>query len=192
MEQYEDVYVKEGDNYRFIGDFLISSAITENSITFRYVLGGHYLRDEKGEFVAASGLIDETGIIYEETYPYKKNQELKTVIEGKEVTLYYDEIDYDSKKIEVYNNDYNLSRSAIQSKIIKMNVGDTWNNEDAIETPVFKNDILMGITDNPKYNVNIEIDRGGVSIKEKHFKLGECNTFEDLENYGNDYFGLNN
>ena len=50
----------------------------------------------------------------------------------------------------------------------------------------------MGFSDTPKYDVDVVVERGGVTVNEKFFKLGECNTFEDLENYGNDYFGLNN
>jgi hypothetical protein len=40
----------------------------------------------------------------------------------------------------------------------------------------------------PKVDVNVTIDRGGVSVFEKHYKLAECNTMQDLQNYHNGEF----
>jgi hypothetical protein len=37
---------------------------------------------------------------------------------------------------------------------------------------------------------DIIIDRGYASAFELHYKIGEVNTFEDLENYQNNIFGL--
>ena len=37
---------------------------------------------------------------------------------------------------------------------------------------------------------DILIDRGFVSAFEMHYKLGEINTMEDMENYGNNFFGF--
>ena len=43
------------------------------------------------------------------------------------------------------------------------------------------------IIDNPQ---DVLIDRGFVSMYELHYKMGEINTLEDMENYQNNYFGL--
>ena len=43
------------------------------------------------------------------------------------------------------------------------------------------------IIDNPQ---DVLIDRGFVSTYELHYKMGEINTLEDMENYQNNYFGL--
>ena len=42
----------------------------------------------------------------------------------------------------------------------------------------------------PKYNINLTYNRGNAAAWENHFKLSECNTLEDLENYGNNFFNL--
>lgn len=39
-------------------------------------------------------------------------------------------------------------------------------------------------------SADVVIDRGFVSAFEMHYKLGEINTMEDMENYGNNFFGF--
>ena len=41
-----------------------------------------------------------------------------------------------------------------------------------------------------KNNDDIQIDRGFVTSFELHYKLGEIHTMEDMENYGNNFFGF--
>ena len=114
----------------------------------------------------------------------------KIILDGKEITLYYQDIDFSTNNKAVYNKDFNLSGITNVSHITQMIVGDVWNEDDALQSTVFKDDGLMGIIETPKYEINVEINRGGTSVNEKHFKLSECNTYEDLANYGNNYFGL--
>lgn len=59
---------------------------------------------------------------------------------------------------------------------------------DTVEAPTFKKDHLMGITYNPKVNVDVYIDRGNAASWERHIKLGEVKTFDDVENYANGGF----
>ena len=47
-----------------------------------------------------------------------------------------------------------------------------------------------GLQEEPKYNLNLLYNRGSAAAYESHFKLSECNTMEDLENYGNNFFNL--
>jgi hypothetical protein len=42
----------------------------------------------------------------------------------------------------------------------------------------------------PKIDVDISFNRGNASAWDKHFKLSECNTMQDLKNYGNNTFNL--
>jgi hypothetical protein len=55
---------------------------------------------------------------------------------------------------------------------------------------VFKEDYLMGINGDIKMDIDVEIDRGNAAAFERHLKLSECNSFEDLYNYGNNYYNL--
>ena len=65
-----------------------------------------------------------------------------------------------------------------------------------ISSEMESNNIIMkdydfGIIDFSIENTSdILIDRGFVSAFEMHYKLGEINTMEDMENYGNNFFGF--
>ena len=189
MTEYIEKYKKEGDYYVFVGDFIKDINISDDNtrITFTYVIGGHYLRTEDGEFISYK---EGTGIEYCETYNYYPNTSKTVLIDGKEVTIYVDDIDYSSNSEIVYNKDLNLTGTTCIATIQKMRVADTFTHEDSIQTPSFKDDTLMGIIDAPKYKIEVEINRGGLSVNEKHYKMSECNTMEDLINYGNNFFGL--
>jgi len=125
------------------------------------------------------------GIVYKEEYQIYTAQTT-----GSSSGITYFEIDYDSNKQTIYNDDFNLKREGIVSKIIEKPFGEIWNKEEATTTPAFKEDFLNGICEQPKVSVNITVNRGRASAFESHFKLTECNTLEDLENYGNNFFNL--
>lgn len=176
-------------NY-YIGDFVkeIDDKI-KGKITFKYVIGGKYEKDINGGF--KNYINDGSGIEYIETYNYKKYDYLENVtIDGVLIPkLYYNNIDYTTNEKEVYNSDLNLRRMTKIGNITNM-VNDNWSKEISYSTPIYKDNSLIGITESPKYQIDVEVSRGGISVNEKHFKLFECNTFEDLTNYGNDYFGI--
>lgn len=136
--------------------------------------------------------INFTGIRCKETYPYK-------VENNKPI------IDFDIQKQTIYNSDFNLSRSANIAEVIAYTKGggaygkSFYNKDDEFEEefgepitnyPVYKKDYLNNIAMSPTIDVDIEIQRGNTAAFEKHFKLTECNTLEDLENYGNNIFNL--
>lgn len=53
----------------------------------------------------------------------------------------------------------------------------------------YKKDALMGMQ-NSYEDIDASVERGKSAAFERHLILGEVNTFEDLVNYRNDYFGL--
>lgn len=57
-----------------------------------------------------------------------------------------------------------------------------------LSVPLFKEELYVGITYEPKLDVNIGIDRGNAASWERHIKLGEVKSFDDLENYANGGF----
>lgn len=59
---------------------------------------------------------------------------------------------------------------------------------ESVEIPTFKKDYFVGITYDPKVNVDVYIDRGNAASWERHIKLGEVKTFDDVENYANGGF----
>lgn len=57
--------------------------------------------------------------------------------------------------------------------------------EDILYAPTFKTDYLNGITYEPIITNEVWIDRGINAMFDKHIKLGEVKTLQDMENYAN-------
>ena len=51
-------------------------------------------------------------------------------------------------------------------------------------------DYFMGITDRPRVDTEVVLDRGLNAAYERHLKLGEIRTMQDLEEYGNGFFNI--
>lgn len=64
------------------------------------------------------------------------------------------------------------------------------NEINTITTPTIKINYLLGVSEPPKINSNIFIDRFINSSFDKHLKLSEVKTTTDLINYGNNYFKI--
>jgi hypothetical protein len=71
-----------------------------------------------------------------------------------------------------------------------MEIGSQWTNDDAVNAMLFTKEGSDGLQEKPKEDINILYNRGNAAAWENHFKLSECNTMEDLENYGNNFFNL--
>lgn len=166
----------------YIADYIESSVTSGGTITFKYRIGANVILDGNGKVASGEG-----GILYEETYLCEEVTESFN-IEGADVPLTYTKIDYDSLSQTVYSPDLGLYRSACISEITDMPRGDAWKDGSAINAPVYKEEYMMGQAVSFNAEINVDIDRGSASAFEKHFKLSECNTFSDLENYGNNYF----
>ena len=133
-------------------------------------------------------------IQYKETYKYNTGQRMEIVLDGYEnITIYYNEIDYDFTKQTIYNKHYGVEREGNLADIISYNVADVWGkdgsmSEYTVNAPIFKEEYLLGISSTFKADVNVTINRGNAAAFERHFKLSECNTMEDLEVMGNGQF----
>lgn len=80
--------------------------------------------------------------------------------------------------------DKNVSITNIQSKF-------EYTRENTVEVynaDVFKEDYLMGVHFKPMVENNVNIKRGNNSAFERHIRLGEVKTLEDMENYMNGSF----
>lgn len=135
-------------------------------------------------------------ITYKETYKYNPSVSAEITLDGFEnIIIYYNEIDYDFTKQTIYNKHYGVEREGNLADIISYNVADVWGkdgsmSEYTVNAPIFKEEYLLGISSTFKADVNVTINRGNAAAFERHFKLSECNTMEDLENYGNNIFNL--
>ena len=139
-------------------------------------------------------------IQYKETYKYNTGQTMEIVLDGYEnITIYYNEIDYDFTEQTIYNKHYGLYREGNLADIVQYREGHVWCDDksngyvasaETINAPIFKEEYLLGISSTFKADVNVTINRGNAAAFERHFKLSECNSMEDLENSGNNIFNL--
>lgn len=137
--------------------------------------------------------MEKQGIKYVETYPVKtvtKPFFIKAINPNGPTYVTYKEIDFNNKLVTIYNKDFGLSREGNLAEIQGLPTGEIWNKDEAISSPVIKKEYLNHISEEPIIGVDVTFDRGNASAFENHFKLAECNTYEDIENYGNNYFNL--
>ena len=171
------------------GDFISSDPVIENGkIEFEYVIGGQFNVDDDGAFIAG---VPGTGDVYKEKYTYQEAHCDYVAIDGVDnVPIWSNYIDFDGAAKEFYSTRYNLSRTGNTANIVEATTGDIWREDYSFDSYLAKEEYLINFSLPPKVDVNVTIDRGGVSAFEKHYKLAECNTMQDLVNYGNNFFNL--
>lgn len=134
---------------------------------------------------------EESGIHYEEVLSCELEKKEVIPIDGVYMAeVYYNEIGFDGDKVEVYSEEYNLTRKTNLARITGMEICTQWTEESAVDAMLITRDGSEGLQEEPKYNLNLLYNRGNAAGYESHFKLSECNTMEDLENYSNNFFNL--
>ena len=180
--------VSSGDSgYMYRGDFIkyIGRDESKSVIEFEYVIGGYFEGDSNGAFKNYIG----SGDVYYEKYAYSPNHCDFVALDGVDnVPIWSEYIDFDSASREFYSPRYNLYRTGNVANIIAMTTGEEWQKETSYDAYLTKEEYLINFSLPPKVDVNVTVDRGGLSAFEKHYKLTECNTMQDLENYNNGEF----
>lgn len=180
-------------NYLYRGDYINVISSSDTTFEVEYVIGGYYSGDTTGALMTpASGL---GGDVYYEKYTLQPNHVDYVALDGVDnVPIYSNYIDFGGAAKEFYSPRYNLYRTGNTANIIRMTSGEFWTKKDkdrysyANDAYLAKEDYLTNFSLPPKVDVNVTVDRGGVSAFEKHYKLSECNTMQDLVNYQNGYF----
>ena len=158
----------------------VTDSVDGNTRIIEYALG---LTDGKD--------INASGIHYREEFPIIKNKKEIVPIDGVYMgELYCDYLDMDAVSTYVYSSEYGKSRMARKAALTGMEVGSIWTESGAVKTMLFTKDSSESLQNEPKFNIEMSFNRGNAAAWEKHFKLSECNTMEDLEKYGNNYFNL--
>ena len=173
--------VEIAEDELYLVDYISSITLTSSSCTIDYVIGAKASGGTKYSNVVSGG------VKYEETFPYHPNQVMTTCLDGFDgVKVYYDEIDTESTKVDVYSSDYNLWRKTNIAKVVGMEVLSGY----CSGACIFTRDGSSSFIDDPKKVIDISINRGAAAAFESHFKLSECNTFDDLKKYGNNFYNL--
>ena len=159
-----------------IYDTVVSREVEDGIINIKYVIG------------KTSGVSYDTGIIYSEKYRYEENCRETVLLDGLyEGEIYYNKL-FKGEGTEVYSEDYNLKRKTYIADILGMEIGTQWTSASCVDAALITEETTDGLIDTPNIEVSLSFDRGAAAGWEHHFKLSECNTLEDLENYGNGTF----
>jgi hypothetical protein len=181
---------KEGEIFNIITyedgsktcDVVSNIASSDSTVVISYVLGATY-SEINGVY---SAITEGVGIHYKEELYFIKKAE-NVLLDGcMNAKLYYYDVDYDTNMKYIDNNELKVGRYVRLAKITGMEV----NNIREYNYPHFTTEGINSLYNNPKYNIDITYNRGAGAAWENHFKLSECNTMEDLENYGNNYFNI--
>lgn len=124
-----------------------------------------------------SGNVRSGGCVYREVLPYKTVKKTITVDGVFDAEITYEEI---TPNIVIDGNEVTRKATLLSAS--------TMNYEYDPAPLMFFDPSMDGLIEPPKVDVNFMLDRGSGAAWERHFKLMECNTMEDLENYGNNYF----
>ena len=145
------------------------------------------------------------GVKYTETYNYEEGGELDYLISPpEEVTNSFTFEQYVKDKEDRYTTfkkyafntsglasyyDKELYNQIVIVPYIKTDYEAIIENKtDYLFADVFKTDYLNEITYKPIVDNDVRIDRGNYAAFERHLKLAEVKTMEDMENYTNNSF----
>lgn len=129
-----------------------------------------------------------TGIKYREKL-ILISKEINIKIDNIDCIVNYKYVDYDTNLETVYNEEYKTYIDIRKAEIIGMPIGSIYNTR--VKQPLmFTKEGSDSLISTPKIDIDLTFNRGNAAGWEKHFKLSECNTMQDLENYGNNFFNL--
>lgn len=181
-----NLYLVDGETHLYRGDYIsgIDRSTYPGEVVFTYVVGGYFYMDDDGNVTPAFG-----GDIYKERYVVDTGHVETAVIDGVDgVPVYSEYIDFDGAAEEFYSPRYNLYRTGNTACVVEMDTAAIWDPDFSFDAYLTKEEYLTGFSMPPKVDVNVTVDRGGVSAFERHYKLAECNTMQDLMQYNNSEF----
>lgn len=187
------------------------------TITFTYIIGAHLkakLVDIKqdddnnshyyyGDYEYDSD--DNHGVVHTETYSYDEGGEIDSMSDDE----FNDYITHDKTPFEkdgqvivntykkcAFNTWSNITTADMvvngvtkEYSFITSEFSTKFDAEkDSLVNPTFKIDYLTGVPYSPTVKSNVRVSRGNAAAWERHIKLSELKTFEDLETY--DFFNL--
>ena len=173
---------------------------TRGKIVFLYYIGADLVFDNSINNYKYNG--GNKGLVYKDTYDYVVSMYPNASqlpeeqrIENRESGFMYVDIDYDSAKGYVkYENIDNYKDWVILSDVTATTKSMTEGGDPV--SPNFQNadyfmeDYQLGISFVSNNNSNVYVDRGTATAFERHMRLSEVDTLQDLEDYGNGMFKL--
>jgi hypothetical protein len=169
----------------------------EGNITFEYYIGAELdlenPDDPDSNYTYING---DKGVVYNDTLRFVARYAIEN-IEGRDAGLgfVYIDIDYaNTKRPVVYENIDNYHDDVILSNVTATTKSMMEGGEPV--SPDFQNavyimeDYQLGLAFVTNNNENVYVDRGNATAFERHMRLSEVDTLQDLENYGNGMFKM--
>lgn len=201
--EYETHLMAYGD---VITDIIRNSE--EQTITFEYMVGCNLKAVYRGCKIDDDNNVtyyygdyeynedDSHGIRFTETYYYYDDDIISMTDEEFEQYISFDRGAKDTYK----KCPFDISSSLIMNDMIVNGTPKTYvtavgefstqidTQKDSLVNPTTKFDYLMGITYKPSVKTDVYVNRGNAAAWERHLKLSEIKTFEDMETYANGGF----
>lgn len=188
------------ESKKSFGDYVVDIVPDgEGNITITYLIGGEC--DENGNPKEGDY---EYGILLQDTYKYEANHSYTCQFEDYPTTISGEYLDFDNSPntITVENPDLGSmqtdengeevftpkTRVCNRAKVLGLRAMDAV--DGAQEGILFNQSEYDGLELPTKTEINIELNRGAAAAFESYFKLSECNTMQDLENYQNNWFNI--
>ena len=196
----------------------ITANIADCKITITYVTGAHlkaelikkgFDDDRNPQYYYGDFEIDKDGtyskncgITYTETYDFERDGDLYKLVNG-ELDFSFSDYIEDVGHIKRFTDmvfpfftgnsklSYDKQIDTKKKEVIYLNSDLEYKKTfgiDVFDAEIFKGDYLMGIHFKPVVENNVNIDRGKNAAFERHIKLGEVKTLQDMENYQNGGF----
>lgn len=181
-----DYYVSNYKSDIIIKDNLTNSYL-EQGVDIQYVINPNYSVQIPGyDYILTDGVTTEIGDIYKWNNSMYELYYDVTVYNYTGKPMVFHTTDDDVKTVSfTYGQgcntyDYTFINSEYEEYV--------YNELDVLYNPLYKKDYLNGIAYVNSAKEGISVGRGNASAFERHVKLGECRTFEDLENFSNGGF----
>lgn len=184
----------------------IESNKDEQTITFTYYINAHL----KAKFVSTEGDLDmyefpfeyeSGGVKQTETYFYASGGELDELVNSGDFESYISmENQGTPRKFETRKCAFSTMGSELSNnkRIWDKSVEIPYqksalqyersNKYQVYDADIFKEDYLIGVHFQPSVENKVNIQRGNNAAFERHIRLGEVKTLEDMENYMNGSF----
>ena len=164
---------------------------TSGKVNFEYYIGAEVELDSTDNYAYNNG---EVRLVYVDTFNFEVKSST-AVIDGRNKNYRYVDIDYSTAKETVtYENIDNFYHDVILSKI-KVTPQSMTEGGDPVSvnfqnSPYFMEDYQLGLSFVANNNTNVYIDRGNATAFERHMRLSEVDTLDDLVDYGNGMFKM--
>ena len=185
------------ETYEKIVQLWSTPSYTETGrIIFRYYVGVELELEKDAEYVYNGG---EKSHIYEDTYRFTARSveaEVETTSDAvRKDTFVYLDIDYAGQAREVdFENLFNFKQDVLNADVTaftqSMTEGGNPVSVNFRNGDYFREEYQMGVSFVANNNENVYIDRGSATAFERHMRLSEVDTLQDLENQGNGMFKL--